>query len=132
MAGFEVVREVPLAPHDAFARLTDWERHGEVVPLTRISPTGTGFVARTAVGPLGFDDVMDVVTWEPPTFCRIEKRGRVVTGWAELSVEPTGAGARVVWREEAHWLGVPRFAAGLEEAAGRALFGRVVDHLLRT
>lgn len=121
-----------LRPEDAFARLTDWERHGEAVPLTTISPTPSGFVARTAVGRLGFDDPMDVVTWEPPRLCRIEKRGRVVTGWAELSVTPTATGSRVVWREEAHWIGVPRFAARVEEAAGRALFGRVVDHLLRT
>lgn len=120
-----------MQPNDVFARLTDWERHGEVVPLTRIRPSDTGFVARTAVGPVGFDDVMDVVTWDPPRFCRIEKRGRVVKGWAELTVEPSGHGSRVVWREEAHWIGVPRFAARVEEAAGRALFGRVVDHLLR-
>jgi carbon monoxide dehydrogenase subunit G len=131
VGAFEVVREVPLSADEAFARLTDWERHGEVVPLTRIRPTDTGFVARTAVGPIGFDDVMDVVRWDPPRSCRIEKRGRVVTGWAELSVTPVAGGSRVVWREVAHWIGVPRFAARLEEAAGRRLFGRVVDHLLR-
>lgn len=131
MGAFEVVREVPLAPDEAFARLTDWERHGEAVPFTTIRPTDTGFVARTAVGPIGFDDVMDVVVWEPPRFCRIEKRGRVVKGWAEVRVEPTPHGSRVVWREVAHTVGVPAFAARLEEAAGRRLFGRVVDHLLR-
>ena len=132
MGAFEVVREVSLPPEEAFARLTAWERHGEAVPLTTIRRTDTGFVARTAVGPVGFDDPMGVVHWDPPRSCRIEKRGRVVTGWADLSVEPTAAGSRVVWREEAHTTGVPRFAARLEEAAGRALFGRVLDHLLRT
>ena len=81
---------------------------------------------------LGFDDVMVVVAWDPPRSCRIEKRGRVVKGWAEVHVEPTPHGSRVVWREVAHTVGVPRFAARLEEAAGRRLFGRVVDHLLRT
>lgn len=121
-----------MEPAEVFARLTDWERHGEAVPLTRIRRTDTGFVARTAVGPIGFDDVMDVVAWDPPRSCRIEKRGRVVTGWAEVHVEPTPHGSRVVWREVAHTVGVPRFAARLEEAAGRRLFGRVVDHLLRT
>ncbi len=99
-----------MEPAEVFARLTDWERHGEAVPLTRIRRTESGFVARTGVGPLGFDDVMDVVAWDPPRSCRIEKRGRVVKGT----------------------VGVPRFAARLEEAAGRRLFGRVVDHLLRT
>ncbi len=131
MGAFEVVREVPLPADEAFARLTDWERHGEVVPFTRIRPTDTGFVARTSLGPVGFDDPMEVVRWDPPHFCRIEKRGRVVTGWAELSVTPVPGGSRVVWREVAHTVGVPRFAARVEEAAGRRLFGRVVDHLLR-
>jgi carbon monoxide dehydrogenase subunit G len=132
VGAFEVVREVPMEPAEVFARLTDWERHGEAVPLTRIRRTESGFVARTGVGPLGFDDVMDVVAWDPPRSCRIEKRGRVVKGWAEVHVEPTPHGSRVVWREVAHTVGVPRFAARLEEAAGRRLFGRVVDHLLRT
>lgn len=121
-----------MEPTEVFARLTDWERHGEAVPLTRIRRTKTGFVARTALGPVGFDDVMDVVAWDPPRSCRIEKRGRVVKGWAEVHVHPTPHGSRVVWREVAHTVGVPRFAARLEEAAGRRLFGRVVDHLLRT
>lgn len=131
MGAFEVVREVSLPPEETFARLTDWERHGDVVPLTTVRSTDAGFVARTAVGPFGFDDVMDVVEWDPPRSCRIEKRGRVVQGWAEVSVTPTSRGSRVVWREVAHTIGVPRFAARLEEAAGRRLFGRVVDRLLR-
>ena len=63
MGAFTIVREVPLPPAEVFARLTEWERHGEVVPLTTITPRPGGFLARTGVGPLGFDDPMDVVTW---------------------------------------------------------------------
>ena len=120
-----------MTPEEAFARVTDWPAHGDAVPLTRITRTADGFVARTGVGPLGFDDRMDVVAWDAPRHVRLEKRGRVVTGWAEIDVEPTPTGARVVWREVAHTTGVPGVLGGLEEAAGRLLFGRVLDHVLR-
>ena len=131
MALIEIVREVPLSPSDAWARVTAWQRHGEFVPLTRISLTGNGFDAFTGVGPIGFHDPMEVVEWREPSFCRLEKRGRVVTGWAELSVHPVGAGSRVTWREDIHVTGMPRFMDGVTRASSRALFSRVIDGLLR-
>lgn len=132
MTVIEIVREVPLGPDEAFSRLTDWPRHGDVVPLTTVRLTDTGFVARTGIGPLGFDDVMDVVRWDPPRSCRLEKRGRVVTGWAEITVEPAAGGARVTWRELAHWRGVPGFLSRVEAVAGRLLFTVVIRRLLRS
>lgn len=130
MALIEIVREVRLAPEDAWARLTAWERHGDFVPLTRISRTERGFDAFTGIGRFGFHDPMDVVEWREPSFCRLEKRGRVVTGWAELSVEPIPSGSRVTWREDIHVKGTPRVADGLTRASSRALFSRVIDGLL--
>ena len=132
MKPIEISREVPLSQAEAFSRLTDWMRHGEVVPLTGVRLTDTGFVARTGLGRVGFDDPMDVVAWNPPRFCRLEKRGRVIKGWAEISVWPTASGSTIVWREVAHAWGVPRVFAGIERAAGRALFGRLLDGLTRT
>ncbi|MFI5428509.1 hypothetical protein [Aeromicrobium sp. UC242_57] len=82
MALIQIVREVQLSPSDAWSRLTAWERHGEFVPLTTVALTDHGFDAFTGVGPVGFHDPMDVVDWREPSFCRLEKRGRVVTGWA--------------------------------------------------
>ena len=128
----EIVREVPLSPDDVFSRLTDWKRHGDVVPFTTVRLTETGFVARTAMGPVGFDDPMDVVEWDPPRFCRLEKRGRVIRGWAEISVRPTESGSKLVWREVAHVTGVPRILAGAEKAVGAALFRRLLNGLTRT
>ena len=65
-------RESPY-PVDQWHRLTKWQRHADVVPLTRLTvitppPTreGTVFVARSGVGPLAFDDPMEVVVWQPP------------------------------------------------------------------
>ncbi|MFE5186314.1 SRPBCC family protein [Streptomyces sp. NPDC056628] len=145
MATFLLQRTVPLPLGEAWRRLTEWHRHGDVVPFTRIrivtaGPTreGTRFVARTGLGPLGFDDPMDVTRWEPPGAtepgrCRLEKRGRVMTGWAEIEVRPgPGGRTRVVWHEEVCVRFVPRALDGLVGLAGRYLFGRAMNRLLRT
>ncbi|MEU6391137.1 SRPBCC family protein [Streptomyces sp. NPDC046939] len=139
MAHVRIVRETPLPAAEAWRRLTDWERHGDVVPLTRVTVTtpppnaaGTLFVARTGTRRIGFDDPMEVVAWQPPRRCRLVKRGRVVTGWAEIEVRALGADASVVeWREELHVRGVPALADPLLAAAGRLMFGRTVNGLLR-
>ncbi len=130
MALIEIVREVRLTPKESWDRLTDWQRHGEFVPLTRISLTPNGFDAFTGVGRLGFHDPMDVVESREPQFCRLEKRGRVVTGWAELSVDALGEGSRVTWREDIHVRGMPRLMNGVTRASSRRLFCRVIDGLL--
>jgi len=129
VALIEIVRGVPFTPEEAWRRLTDWERHGDLVPLTRVIRTAGGFTARTGLGPLGFDDPMEIVEWREPRFCRLEKRGRLVRGWAELSVVPAPGGSEVTWREE---IGVPGVPDGLTRPAARLLFARTLDGLLRT
>ncbi|MBT3152179.1 SRPBCC family protein [Streptomyces sp. CHD11] len=144
MATFQLQRTAPLPLDEAWRRLTTWPRHGDVVPLTRVTvttppPTGEGtvFVARTGLGPLSFDDPMEVTVWQPPAgdtpgFCRLEKRGRVVTGWAEIEVRPgPGGGARVVWREEIRVRFLPASGEAVLARAGRRMFGRAVNRLLR-
>ncbi|SEO91912.1 SRPBCC family protein [Actinacidiphila rubida] len=138
---FEIERTTPLPPAEAWRRLTAWERHTSTVPLTRIDvrtppPTGRGtvFVARTGLGPLGFDDPMEVTDWQPERHCRLEKRGRVVLGWAEIDVLPDpagGPGALVRWREDVRVRAVPRGLDPVTTTAGRLIFGRVVDTLLK-
>jgi hypothetical protein len=137
MAEFTVDQDSSLAPVDAFARLVDWPQHARFVPLTTItvtttSPAGVGtvFVARTGVGRRGFEDPMEVVAWDPPRFCRIEKRGSVVLGWAELTVEARDGGSHVTWREEAMPARLPPGAGWVAAAAGRRLFGRVLRGVL--
>ncbi|MFF8380213.1 SRPBCC family protein [Streptomyces sp. NPDC015661] len=146
MTLFRLERTVPLAPEEVWHRLTDWPAHGRQVPLTRTTvltpgPNGTGtrFTARTGIGPLSFDDPMEVVRWEPPTadrpgVCRLEKYGRVVRGWAQMEVTGTrarGGGSRVVWTEDLSVRGVPRAFDGLLAGAGRAIFGRALNALLQ-
>ncbi|MEV0170184.1 SRPBCC family protein [Streptomyces sp. NPDC050803] len=144
MVNFLLERTAPLSPSEAWRRLTQWPRHGEVVPLTRVTvltpgPTGEGtvFVARSGLGPLSFDDRMEVTVWQPPAedtpgLCRLEKRGRMVRGWAEIEVRPgPGGRARVVWREELRVRLLPGFFDKPLRAAATYVFGRAVNRLLR-
>lgn len=147
---FVIENSADLPVTEVWRRLTHWERHATAVPLTRIvvltpPPTGPGsrFTARTGWRRLSFDDPMEVVRWEPPApgrdsgYCRLEKRGRVVLGWAEIRVRaeapaPPGGRSRVEWREEVRLRGLPRRLDPLLRRAGRLLFGRTVRRLLRT
>ncbi|MEU4303088.1 SRPBCC family protein [Kitasatospora aureofaciens] len=99
MARFVLTRLSPLPPADCWARLTAWPRHGDRVPFTRVSVVrGTGrqpgdvILARTALGPLRFDDPMELVELVAPMHCLLAKRGRVVRGGAELRIRAVGAG----------------------------------------
>jgi hypothetical protein len=127
---------------EAWRRLTDWPAHARFVPFTSISVTtpppagvGTVFVAHTGVGRVGFDDPMRVTAWEAPAAggrgrCRLDKLGRVITGWAELSVEPHGSGTLATWREDAAVARLPRLADRATALSSRLLFGRVLRGLL--
>ncbi|MER7583751.1 SRPBCC family protein [Kitasatospora sp. NPDC097691] len=143
MARFVLTRRSPLPPAVCWERLTAWPRHGERVPFTRVGVArGTGrevgdvVLARTAVGPLRFDDPMEIVESVPPGpgrdgLCRLAKRGRPVRGWAVLRVRAVGGGSEALWAEELRIAGVPRFADPVVAATGRLVFGRVLDRLLR-
>ena len=142
MVVISIVRRTQLSAEEAWVRLTDWERHGEFIPLTRVSSAeplqdraGSAFVARTSLGPFGFDDPMEVTFWQPPTagnagVCRVVKRGRIVLGWAALAVTPTRAGSTVSWQEAVSYRLVGDLFALPNRIVGRKLFGRLVDGLL--
>ncbi|MER6107832.1 SRPBCC family protein [Streptomyces hirsutus] len=144
MATFHLQRTAPLPLDEAWRRLTEWPRHGAAVPLTRVTvttppPTGEGtvFVARSGLGPVAFDDPMEVTVWQPPVdgspgLCRLEKRGRLVRGWAEIEVRPgPGGRTRVLWREDLRVRFLPGFCDPALRAVSRTVFGRAVNTLLR-
>ncbi|PWI40949.1 Immediate-early protein 2 [Streptomyces sp. ICBB 8177] len=141
MALFRITRRTELTAAEAWLRVTDWERHAAPVPLTAIRvttapPTGPGtrFTARTCVGRVGFDDPMEVTRWQPPGdgpgLCRLDKRGSVVTGWAEIEVRPGASGSTVQWREDLRVAALPAALDGVTAWSGRLLFGRVLSRLL--
>ncbi|MEY9938328.1 SRPBCC family protein [Streptacidiphilus sp. MAP5-52] len=149
MARISLSRTVDLPADVCWRRVTDWDRHGDRVPFTRVfvaegsgRECGDVIVARTGIGALGFDDAMEIAELRAPEqvagddesgFCRLVKRGRVVRGWAELSVVPVRGASltEVRWEEEIRVVGVPRFADPLVGAVGRVVFGRALEHLLR-
>lgn len=140
---FEIVRRTPLSASVAWERITDWERHSDWMPFTTVTrlpgPTtgvGSGFNARTSIGPVGFDDPMEVTFWRPPDgettgLCRIIKRGRVLLGGAVLTVTPDpSGGSEVSWREQADIrLGGPLLRKPTA-VFGKLVFSRLIDHLL--
>jgi Polyketide cyclase / dehydrase and lipid transport len=113
VARFTASVEVAAPASRVWAALVDWAGHGRWIPLTRVTvltPSGDGvgarFVGRTAVGPLGFDDPMQVTRWEPPDAgrpgrCDVVKTGRLLRGTAGFVVVPLpGDRSRVEWTED--------------------------------
>ncbi|WP_329123081.1 SRPBCC family protein [Streptomyces sp. NBC_01465] len=148
MPVFRVRSISPRPPADTWLRVTDWPAHAASVPLTRtvvLTPPpageGTRFVARTAVGRFTVvDDPMVVVRWEPPVegasgspgVCRVEKEGRVLTGWAEIEVAADGRGGSVAtWTEELAVARLPAFTDPVLRRVSRFVFGQALDAMLR-
>lgn len=125
MPAFEIDLLVRGHPADVWARLWDLDRHTAAIPLTTVHGGTLGldasFSARTALGPLGFDDDMEVVRWEPPHQAAILKTGAVLRGTIEVDLRPAGQDTRLRWRQTygAAWVpdALARYAAPLVRAA---------------
>jgi carbon monoxide dehydrogenase subunit G len=111
MVELRVSVEVDASPERVFAGLTDWARQGEWMPGTSVRVTqgngeavGDEILARTALGPVGFDDPMRITGWEPPLRCEVLHLGRVVRGGGVFLVEPQASGSRFTWIE---WVDPP-------------------------
>lgn len=128
MTSVTVRRTTSLAPQECFAAITTWENHR--VPLTSITRTPEGFTARTALGPVGFDDPMEIVVWEPPRSFELVKRGRVVLGRATVTIEPSATGSDIVWTEDLRIAGVPRALDPVVALATRAMVELILRRLL--
>lgn len=128
-------------PAETWARLWDLDRHTAVIPLTTVTPhppatrlgAEAGFTGRTALGPLGFDDVMRVARWAPPESATVVKVGRVVGGRIEVTVVPLRHGSRVTWRQTVRLPWLPRPLRWVEALAARVMapgYRRVIRTLL--
>jgi hypothetical protein len=152
VATVDFTRIVALSPEGAWHLLTAFEDHGRHVPLTTVRlidagrPGGGGFVARTAIGRLGFDDTNVLDSWQPPRgqepgICELRKTGKWVRGQARLSVRPVlresiaatsgsaAANSAVRWQETLRIAGIPGLADPVIRLIATALFGRLVDRL---
>lgn len=139
-----LTRRSSASPQVLWDVVTDMRLHDRWIPLTtvRTDPgvpeVGWTFSAVTGVGPLAFSDDMVVTECSPPGVglgrghLRLLKTGRLVAGWAEISVEPEGIGSQVTWTED---IGprpdlLRRALSPVSDAAGTVLFGRVLDGLV--
>ncbi|MEV7214462.1 SRPBCC family protein [Kitasatospora cineracea] len=139
MTEFRIVLATGLDPEEAWRRVTDWPRHA--MPLTTVRSDGRTVTARTGTGRYGtgrygFEDVMDVVRWQPPGpggpgGCRLVKRGPLITGWAEIDVRPHHGGAVVRWREDLRIAPLPALLDRPTAWCGRLLFRHTLRALLR-
>lgn len=142
MADFLVRVPTPLDPQRALAALFDLAAHTAVIPLTTLRHDGSAlragaeFTARTALGPLGFDDRMRVLEWSPPLPGRagrvvIAKTGSLLGGRIEALLRPAGTGTLVEWRQELLVRPLPRWldplVAGVSAAAYRIALRRLLD-----
>jgi hypothetical protein len=151
MARFRVSLDVRAPASRVWAELVDWRKHGDWAPLTVVRITtaradgiGAGFVARTGIGPLAFDDPMTVAHWQPPAGddpgdtsgrCDVDKHGRVIHGRAWFDVIPLPAGrSRVVWHEDVTVAPhrITRYAAPLLSLIGKVGFGLTLRAMARS
>jgi uncharacterized protein YndB with AHSA1/START domain len=144
MGLLHLTRETSAAPEVAWAVLTDFAGYGRWMPMTtmRVDPgpvrLGWGFAGLSGWGPLTFSDSMLVSAWEPPVDggparFRVVKTGRLLGGWAEVTVTPREAGGtRVDWVEEVvvRPLPFPDLIAPALDRVSRWLYGRAVDAML--
>lgn len=155
-AGFAFRIDTALAPHEAWRRVVDVSAHGEVVPFTtgrgpapEAAVVGSRYVARTRLGPLGFDDVMVVREIEAGRRVVFEKVGRLLGGVVTVEITPVrraagpdgerglDGGAQVVWAQSITLPWVPgrlrpaaAFVTRVAAPAVGAGYRRVVTKLL--
>ena len=144
MAHFAVRILTPLSAAEAWARVLDLRAHSAVIPLTTLAGDtlyaaglvpGSRFVARTAVGPIGFDDMMVVDEVTQPSdghgaWARIRKEGNVVRGLIELTVTPSGTGSLVEWSQDISVRCVPGVLGPVVARVARAAYGTTLRRLL--
>ena len=145
MAAFDVHLDTDLPAAEAWRRVLDLRAHSEVTPLTTVTGEqleaaalvpGSRFVGRTALGPVGFDDVMVVDSIEQPTAgsggrTRIHKEGTVIRGTIDLRVTPLGSASTVDWSQQISVRWVPRAADPVVARLARTAYRRALVKLLQ-
>ncbi|MDQ1483742.1 MAG: hypothetical protein QOF35_1818 [Actinomycetota bacterium] len=142
MGAIAIERIIAAPPPKVWDIITDWAGYGRWMPLTTMRVqqgpphVGWSFAGLTGVGRLRFSDEMRITAWEPPSEAgqgvfAVVKVGRVLAGWAKVSVLPTAGGAntRLLWRESIVVRPAPlgRLLSPLTDRLSKALFARVVD-----
>lgn len=133
---FTVDEPLPVPSVAAWQALIDWADHGSWIPATTVrilsggGEAGTRFVARTGVGPLGFDDHMTVTSIDAVDRCAIvEKTGPLLTGQAGFAITDTSRGCELHWFEDVVARGVPQVLAPVITPLARMSFRIAITRL---
>lgn len=117
-AAFRLELSVPGRPDAVWERLWDLDRHTAAIPLTRVWSLdgrplrpGSGFVGRTGLGALGFDDRMQVAEWTPPRHAVVRKTGPWLRGTITVDLDADGGHTRLRWHQTFGARGVPDVVA---------------------
>lgn len=86
---------VPAPATVVFEALVDWPGQGRWIPATSVrvqsgdgASVGSVVVARSALGPVGFDDILQIYRWQPPELVDVHHVGWLVRGPARFRVVP--------------------------------------------
>ena len=145
MAKFTIRLSSPRPAAATFARLLDWDAHSSAIPFTRLRHVGQPalgqrFVARTGIGPLGFDDPMRVELLRPPAgdgpddlpgVVEVTKTGNVIAGRVRWTVAGAGEGSSVEWRQDLQVPWLPRMLDPVVGLVGRLAYRTGLARLLR-
>ena len=144
MGTFAIERIVAAPPPRVWDVITDWAGYARWMPLTTMrldqGPTRVGwsFAGLTGLGRVRFSDAMRITDWAPPSdggpgSFALVKVGRLLAGWAEVTVLPIAGGeqTRLLWRENIVIRPIPlgRLLAPLTDRASEALFATVIDNI---
>lgn len=158
MTAAELHRVVDVPVDRVWGVLTDFAGYGRWIPLTSmvVDPPpvrpGWGFGGFTGLGRVGFLDSMLVTVWQPPVTAgkplapspgrfRVVKTGRVLRGWADVTVRalpqaeagrPRAGTTEVIWREQIVPRPEPvgRLLAPVSDRVTARLFAMALDRML--
>lgn len=161
MGTLHLTRHTSATPTAVWDVVTDFAGYGDWMPMTRMvtddgAPRlGWGFAGISGIGPLSFSDSMLLTQWDPPvpsteaatgpaapvapSVFRIVKTGRLLGGWAEITITPEPSesspgvlGSRLDWVEDVVVRPMPfkRFFDPVLDRASAWLYGRAVDAML--
>ena len=71
--------------------------------VTRVSGgqgVGATVVARTGIGPAGFEDTMEITEWDPPRRCVVRHTGQLIRGLGLFEVAQAGEVSEFTWTEQ--------------------------------
>jgi carbon monoxide dehydrogenase subunit G len=102
--GLEVTAHVLVQaePERVWQLAMDWQRQQDWMLGTRVrggEGVGAEVVARTGIGPVGFEDTMVITQWDPPYSCVVRHTGRTVRGLGLFEVTAAEGVTQFSWTE---------------------------------